>query len=279
METSKNTRKRIIDYLEEGKRFDGRKLLELRNLEIETGISINSEGSARVRLGQTEVVAGVKLDIGAPYPNELNRGTLVVTTELLPMASERFEYGPPSIAAIEISRIVDRTVRESKFINFEKLCVKEGEKVWCIFLDIYPINDAGNLADAACIASVAALLSAVFPKYDEKIERVVYGEFTDKKLPLSGNVPLLLTFHKIGGNIVIDPITEEEDASDVKISLGMTKDKEVKINAGQKEKETAFPREEIFEIFDKAEDCFEKIHPVILEKIKKAIESPSQRKD
>ena len=274
METSKNTGKRILDYLEEGKRFDGRKLLEFRKLDVETHISINAEGSARVKLGGlggTEVVAGVKLDVAAPYPNELDKGTMMTTAELLPLASDRFEYGPPSIEAISVARIVDRTIRESKFIDFSKLCIKEGEKVWCVFIDIYPINDAGNLVDAACIAATAALLSAVFPKYDEKTEKVVYGEFTNKRLPLSDKVPLLLTFHKLGKNIILDPLTEEEDVSDARISLGMTKDKEMKINASQKENSTPFSEQELFDILDKAEDSFNKIFPVVEEKIKKAI--------
>lgn len=274
METSKNTGKRILDYLEEGKRFDGRKLLEFRKLDVETHISINAEGSARVKLGGlggTEVVAGVKLDVTTPYPNELDKGTMMTTAELLPLASERFEYGPPSIEAISVARIVDRTIRESKFIDFSKLCIKEGEKVWGVFIDIYPINDAGNLVDAACIAATAALLSAVFPKYDEKTEKVSYGEFTNKKLPLADKVPLLLTFHKLGKHIILDPLTEEEDVSDARISLGMTKDKEVKINASQKENSTPLSEQELFDILDKAEDSFGKIFPIVEEKIKKAI--------
>jgi exosome complex component RRP42 len=270
METSKNTRKRIIEYLEEEKRFDERKPFEFRDLKIETHISKNSEGSARVKLGKTEVVVGVKMDVSVPYSNEPDKGTMVTTTELLPLSSERFDYGPPNFEAISIARIVDRTLRECDFIDFGKLCIKSGEKVWSIFIDIYPINDAGNIIDAACIAAVAALLTATFPEYDEKTEKVRFGEYTTKKLPLSELVPLLLTFHKIGKKIVVDPITEEEDVSEARISFGLTKDKEVKINACQKENETAFSTQELSDILDKSEEIFEKLHPEIMEKIKKS---------
>ena len=50
MELPNINRKRIISLLKDGKRFDSRKPFEYRDVEIETGISMNAEGSARVRL-------------------------------------------------------------------------------------------------------------------------------------------------------------------------------------------------------------------------------------
>ena len=47
-------------------RFDGRKLDELRKMELESNNSSTAEGSARIKMGETEVIAGVKLDIGEP---------------------------------------------------------------------------------------------------------------------------------------------------------------------------------------------------------------------
>ena len=128
METSNLTKKRIKDYLESGKRFDSRKPLEYRDIDIEIGISKNAEGSARVRIGKTEVVAGVKMDVGTPYPDHEEEGTMMTTLELLPLSSDEFEYGPPSINAIEMARIIDRGIRESGAIDFKKLCIKKEEK-------------------------------------------------------------------------------------------------------------------------------------------------------
>ena len=100
MEIPNITRKRIKEFLGEGKRFDNRKLQEFRNIEIETGVSKNAEGSARVKLGNTEVVAGVKVDVSVPYSDSEDAGTLITSCELLPLSSSRFEYGPPKIEAI-----------------------------------------------------------------------------------------------------------------------------------------------------------------------------------
>ena len=131
---------------------------------------IRDRGSAKVKIGDTEVIAGIKLDVGEPYTDHEDEGTMVTTLELLPLSSEEFEYGPPRINAIEIARIVDRGIRESGMIDFKKLCLKKGEKVWTVFIDIYSINDGGNLLDASCLAAIVALLEAKMPKYDDKKE-------------------------------------------------------------------------------------------------------------
>src|SRR3989344_6232583 len=96
----------ISQLLEHHKRIDNRKLDEYREITLETGISKNAEGSARCKLGDTEVVVGVKMDVGAPYPDSPDEGSIIVTAELSPMASPDFELGPPGIQATEIARIV-----------------------------------------------------------------------------------------------------------------------------------------------------------------------------
>ena len=80
----------------------------------------------------------------------------MITAEFSPMASELFEKGPPSIEAIELARIIDRGIRESEVIDVKKLCIKEGEKVWSVMIDLYPMNNGGNLIDACALAAMAA---------------------------------------------------------------------------------------------------------------------------
>lgn len=214
----------INSLVSQGLRIDGRKFDEYRDIKIEYKISSKSaEGSARVKIGETEVVAGVKLDVGTPYPDQPDQGTIVVNVELLPLSSPDFESGPPDVGAIELSRVVDRVVRESKVLDFKKLCIKEKEKMWMVFIDIYPINDAGNLYDACALAALAALKDAVFIKYDEKEERAVYNERTNVKLPLSG-MPTSCTVVKIGKTLIIDPTTEEEKAMDARLTVGIMED-------------------------------------------------------
>ncbi len=257
METTKITGERIKEYLEKGKRFDGRKPEEFREISVETGISKKAEGSARVKIGKTEVIVGVKLDVTEPYPDSPDKGNLMVTSELLPLSSGRFEYGPPRFPAIELGRLIDRAIRESKFIQLEKLCIKEGEKVWGVFIDIYSINDDGNLIDAAGLGAVIALKTAKLPKYDEKNEKVIYGEHTNKKVPVSKEIPVIVTTHKIGNGIIVDPTIEEEDVSEARITIGGSD--EGTLFSIQKGKPKEITTEEMNKILDISEKTRKKV--------------------
>jgi exosome complex component RRP42 len=261
METSKLTEKRIKEYLAEGKRFDGRKPDEFREISIETGVSNKADGSAKVKIGKTEVIVGIKLDVSEPYPDSLDKGKLMVTSELLPLSSPRFESGPPRFPAIELGRLIDRAIRESKFIQFEKLCIKKGEKVWAVFIDIYSINDDGNLIDAAGIGTLVALKTAKFPKYDEKNEKVLYEESSNKKIPLSKEIPIIVTTHKIGDNILVDPTLEEEDISEVRITIGGTTDGT--IFSIQKGNPKEISIKDVYKILDFEEKIRKKVFPNI----------------
>ncbi len=249
--TSDLTGERIEKYLSEGKRFDGRKLNEFREIFIETGISNKAEGSVRVKIGNTEVLVGVKMNVSEPYPDSPDKGNLMVTAELLPLSSPRFELGPPKFDAIEIGRVIDRGIRESKVIELEKLCIKEGEKVWTVFIDIYSINDDGNLLDAAGIGAIAALKNARMPKYDEVNDKVLYGELSDKKIPLSKNIPFPITIYKIGKSLLVDPTREEEDIGKTRVTIGSSEEVISSMQKGYSEPVTIEEMHEILELAEK----------------------------
>ncbi|MDD5193706.1 MAG: exosome complex protein Rrp42 [Candidatus Nanoarchaeia archaeon] len=262
-------KKRILTLLRDGKRLDGRKPFELRDISIETGVSINAEGTSRVKIGKTEVVVGVKMDVQEPYPDHENEGTMITSMEFSPAAGERWEGGPPGMDSIEIARVVDRGIRESGFIDWKKLCIKEGEKVWSVLIDIYCINDDGNAMDASALGAIAALKLARFPVYDEKEEKVKFGEFTDKPLPLTEKLPLTLTFHKIGDKLIIDPNRDEEDSGEARITIAVSSVKKEKmINAMQKGGITPFTIEEMEKIIEETEKAYDKIFAEIEKKIK-----------
>ena len=69
----------ILDLLKEGKRVDGRQFDEPRKLTIDIGVIPKAEGSARARLGDTEVVAGVKVQPERPFPDTGDKGMLICT--------------------------------------------------------------------------------------------------------------------------------------------------------------------------------------------------------
>ncbi len=235
---------KVIADLKEGKRIGGRKVDEMRKASITHGVSENADGSARVLLGETDVIAGIKMIVGEPYPDSPGDGSISVGAELLPMADPAFEVGPPREEAIELSRVVDRGIRESHAIDFSDLCITEGEKAWVGFVDIYIINNDGNLFDACGIAAMSALLETKMPKLEGG--KIVKGEYAGK-LKIKAK-PLLNTFAKIGNVVVADPILSEEKAMSARFSVTVTEDDN--ITAFQKGLPGSFKFEEINSAID-----------------------------
>ncbi len=260
---------KIKKLLENNKRLDGRKSFDVREIVIEKDVSMNAEGSARVRIGKTEVIAGVKLGTQEPYTDGPEDGTLSVGMEFSPTAGSRYENGPPGIDSIEVARVVDRGIRESGFIDFKKLCIEKGKKVWSISVDIYCINDDGNTLDASSLAAVAALKLARFPVYDEDKGKIMFGEFTNEKLPLTDKTPFCMTFHKIGNSVLFDPTRMEEDSSEARLTLAFsTHGKENMINSMQKGGIISLTEDDFNKIIDESEKVYEHIFPKIDKQIK-----------
>lgn len=245
----KTIKTHIAALLSKGAREDGRKFDEYRKLSVEVNPIPRANGSCRVKMGDTEVIVGVKLDVGTPFPDTPDEGVLIVNAELIPLANPKFESGPPRAPAVELARVVDRGIRESKCIDFAKLCITPKEKVWMIFIDVYPINDAGNLFDAAALGAIIALKNAVMPKYDDKNEQVLYKELTKNKLPMKA-IPVLCTYAKINGSIVLDPTTREENALDSRLSVSTLENGN--LCAMQKGETGTFSDKEINQLVEKA---------------------------
>ena len=214
-------RNHIIKLSQSDRRLDGRKLADYREISVETGVVRSAEGSARVKIGGTEVIAGIKMEVMEPYPDAPDQGSIMVGAELLPLSSPDFELGPPSIEAVELARIVDRGIRESKSLDFKKLCITEGEKAWMIIIDICSINNEGNLLDASALAALAALRNAVYPKYEDG--KLDYKEKTKDKLEID-DLPITVTVIKVGSKFIIDPDLDEEKAIDARLSVASLSD-------------------------------------------------------
>ena len=89
-------RAHLSDLSANNARIDGRSQWEGRNLVVEHSILPRAEGSARVRMGDTIVLAGVKFQIMQPYPDRPNQGGLMCSADVRPIAGRNWEAGPPS---------------------------------------------------------------------------------------------------------------------------------------------------------------------------------------
>jgi exosome complex component RRP42 len=215
-------RQQMWDSISKGKRLDGRNLDEIRPIEIEFNIIKKANGSAKVKLGNTEVVAGVKVETGEPFEGLENKGALILSAEVLPTASPYSEPGPPDEETIELARVVDRGVRESQMVDLDKLVLIPGKTVYTIFVDCSIINTDGNLFDATLYAVISALISSKLPVFEIQDGKVV--DIGNRQDPPITTIPISITAVKIGDAVILDPTSEEEACMDARITITTNSD-------------------------------------------------------
>ncbi len=242
----------MVDLLAKGDRLDTRGFWEGRPIQIVPNVIKKAEGSAMVKWGKTVVLAGVKTQLGSPFPDTPNDGVITVNLELSPISSPSHESGPPRPEAIEMARIVDRGIRESKVIPMKgsKLCVVPGKMVWILFVDIYILDDGGNLIDASALAAMAALANTKLKKVsiDEETDEVTLLDEVEP-LPRNGCVASL-TYIKVNDFILYDPNLIEDRGKTARFSVAITS--EGLICSMQKGESGIFTTEEILTILEKA---------------------------
>ncbi|MDC8438015.1 MAG: exosome complex protein Rrp42 [Candidatus Nitrosotenuis sp.] len=235
-------KKKVTALIADGQRIDGRALDEPRPLTIDVGVIPKAEGSARIRLGDTEVVCGVKIQPDKPFPDLGDRGIFICTAEILPLAHPSVEPGPPGEEVIELARVVDRGIRESGMIDLTKLVLQKDKSVIGIFVDNSVTDYDGNLFDACSYASVASILSCRVPKWEMKDEGPsrVADEFIE---PPIKTIPVSVTMGKIADQIIVDPNADEWQCMDARIT--MTTNSDGNICAVQKGGENGFTVEQL----------------------------------
>jgi exosome complex component RRP42 len=293
----------ITKLAEQGKRVDGRTFEQYRTIDIETKVVNKAEGSARIKIGNTQVLVGIKMDLGEPFPDTPDCGVLSTAAEFVPLASPDFESGPPRENAIELARVVDRGVRESEVVDIKKLVITPGEKVWIVFIDIHILDYDGNLFDAASLGALAALMTTKvpilrflqsgtlekkdletwynttsikdiidlysMPGLDEFIASKNKEAPTDiKDIPLPMiEPPISCTAIKINDYVMFDASLDEELIADARLTVAT--DHKGDIRAMQKGLSGSFSREEIQKVIKGALDNGQEIRKQLYAKIGK----------
>ncbi|MGC9008990.1 MAG: exosome complex protein Rrp42 [Sulfolobales archaeon] len=245
----------ILTLLTKGSRIDERLFDEPRVINAEVNIIPNANGSALVRLGHTKVLTGVKVEIGTPFPDTPEEGNLIVNAEFLPHASPVFEPGPPDERAVELARIIDRSLRDVRAIDLSKLVIIPGKKVWNIFIDIYVIDYDGNMIDASSLATLIALMNTRIPQVsvDQSTSEIIIQKDNYQPIPLSRRVVTAtlakITDENTGSRFYLaDPSLEEEIISDTLITIAYSEDG--LLTGIQKSGISSIPREDIPKILE-----------------------------
>ena len=223
----------ILEGVSKDVRCDGRRQKETRDAEIKCGVIAQAAGSARVRLGGTDVIVGVKAEIATPDVSSPELGCLEFSVECSPLASPAFrgrggdELSAELASAIEKSYCVDGNQKHGDSpIDLSSLCILPGKSCWVLYIDALVLDIDGSVIDAISIACRAALQDARIPKVeiqqdgDDEDFEVDDDPEQATRLDVS-RVPLSLSVGLLGSSIVLDLTGSEEEASTSVVSVSV----------------------------------------------------------
>ncbi|KAK1923167.1 ribosomal protein S5 domain 2-type protein [Papiliotrema laurentii] len=213
--------------LAEGKRLDGRSLLELRDVQLEFGPEL---GWCTCSWGKTKVLAQVSATIVKPREDRPYEGFLLINSEISPMASSVYELGRASEDEVLITRLLEKSIRRTEAVDREALCIVAGEKVWQLRLTLHFLSDSGNLLNCASLAAMTALRHFRKPEVEVIGDEVIVHS-PDERAPVAlaiHHVPLCLTFAYFEGlPPILDPTHLEETLSDGSLTLTLNAQREL----------------------------------------------------
>lgn len=181
---------------------DGRSLNAVRPTHIAPDSIPSCPGSALVKIGNTSVVCGLKLEIGKPFDTKPQDGRLAVEVHLGPLCSPKFKVGRATEQAVALSQWLTNAVVKSGegickratesgitpwqemlgarshlicvshlssplssgMLHLPDLSIVSGESMWVIYADLVCLNYDGNLADACLLALAQSLRRLRLPE-------------------------------------------------------------------------------------------------------------------
>ncbi|KAK9768277.1 hypothetical protein K7432_001192 [Basidiobolus ranarum] len=221
------------DYITKGIdvdiRADGRTRLDYRDIVLETGLISQASGSARCRIEGTDVLVGVKVEIGLVDSEKINQGKVVCNVECAPSASQQFEGRGADELNIELTQLLTKVLDGPQGgINLEKLCIIPGAQCWVIYIDATILDYSGNILDALFIATRAALFNTRVPMTEVQDVGEGQQEFeiiddveAAERLEGWEHIPIAVTLNKIGSRYIVDASPLEELCTEARLTVAV----------------------------------------------------------
>ncbi|XP_059899977.1 exosome complex component RRP42 [Gadus macrocephalus] len=218
----------VLHGIRDDLRVDGRSCEDYRHMEIETDVVSNTDGSAKVTLGHTAVLVGIKAEMGKPRPAQPAEGYMEFFVDCSANATPEFEGRGGEELGMELTNTLYRVFNNKRSVDLASLCISPGEHCWLLYVDVLLLQCDGNLYDGISIAIKAALFNTKIPKV-----LISEGEDGGTEIELSDdpydcvrlsvdNVPCIVTLCKVGPRHVVDATLQEKACSVASLIMAVT---------------------------------------------------------
>ncbi len=243
-------------------RPDDRGLSELRRVEIIPGYISSAEGSALIRLGETQVICTASVDDGVPpFLKGMGKGWITSEYAMIPRATEtrsprESTRGRQGGRTMEIQRLIGRSLRA--IMDLEAL----GERT--VWIDCDVIRADGGTRTASITGAMVALGLAA-----RKLEQ----QKTLRRNPLKDYVAAI-SVGIVGGQILLDLSYAEDSSAEVDMNVVMTgMGRLVEVQATGEGR--AFTQEEMNTLVEMARGAIQKLHALQRDVLKLEFPAPT----
>lgn len=236
---SSSEREYIKQGVEQDLRADGRKRLDFRPFNLDVDIVPQAAGSARIRLGRTDILVSIKTDIGRPDISSPSSGNILCSVDAASgsAASAAAGSGMGAVDAedrnrndrlAELSTTLSCILKESGGVDLTELAIVPGKHCWHVYVDVLILDEDGNLMDAIMLATRAALARTKLPgvsieEGSEQTEIVLSDDPGKAKSISFDSIPITVTFCQIGRTFVADASVPEEVCSEASLVMAVNK--------------------------------------------------------
>jgi exosome complex component RRP45 len=162
-------------------------------------------GSLTHSLTALSVLACVACEVVAPQPERPTEGFFKFDVEFASMSNVSAEAGRQNVRGVALSRVVEKSLRDSDAIDVESLCIIAGEKVWSIRCNAHVLDDGGNALDCVSLAVAAALLHFRRPDITVDGRRVIFHSTHERQ-------PVPLGIHHLPLCVSVDFFDVDDEA-------------------------------------------------------------------
>jgi len=257
-------------------RVDGRHLQKQRKLQLTFATNY-----VTAHIGKTKVMAVVSHEMTKPYIDKPAQGFLTF------QAHAKMNMTTDKELEDRLTIMLERSIKESRALDVECLCVLSGEKVWSLRVDVIVLDNFGNVLDAASIASITALHYYRLPSVNvtgskvivHSVEAVAPVKLPMLHMPICCTIGLIADPNPESNTIynILDPSLTEELVLTSTITFCTNKDGH--LCAIEKNGGVPLKVEEVMELFSQARKQVEEVTKIIRKELIRVEKNDRERRD
>jgi exosome complex component RRP45 len=204
---------------------DARDRLSTRHIDVRYG---TANGQVLLKLGKTHIQANSSLKLTQPREGKPNEGTYKFNVEFSSLLHGCDNAGMNITIQemrVDIALFIDKVLKSSRAIDRESLCIIQGRLVWNLTVDLYVLNEDGNLFDACFLAAVACLMNTRLPEVTLTGPHKVNVNETKVRNLNVHHIPVCTSFYFIEGisslKPIVDATSKEEKLAQSRLSICM----------------------------------------------------------